>query len=200
KTMVFSGPYIVSEWVSQDHITLTPNPTYNGPLKPYLSKYEYVYGQAENAFPAYVNNEIDLVVPLAISQLKRAQGDPTLSAALHAWPHWREFYITMDTFNPPFNDIKVRQAFGHAIDADTRCSTTLKDTAYVNRTMLMPGFPAYSSDLQKVQNYDPTLAKNCWQTRVSPMARVSRASNCGHANRAANRPCPSLQARSFRHS
>lgn len=159
KTMVFSGPYIVSEWVNQDHITLVPNPTYNGPLKPYLSQYTYVYGQAENAFPAYVNNEIDLVVPLSISELKRAQADPTLSSALHAWPHWREFYITMDTTKPPFNDLKVRQALAHAIDVDTLCNTTLKDTAYPNRTMLMPGFPAYSADLQSVQAYDLAKAK-----------------------------------------
>lgn len=159
KTMVFSGPYMVSEWVPQDHITLVANPSYNGPLNPYLSKYTYVYGQAENAFPAYVNNEIDLVVPLTLSELKRVQADPTLSAGLHSWPHWREFYITFDTMNPPFNDLKVRQAIAHAIDVDTLCKTTLKDTAYPNRTMLMPGFPAYSADLQKVQNYDPDLAK-----------------------------------------
>jgi peptide/nickel transport system substrate-binding protein/oligopeptide transport system substrate-binding protein len=159
KTMVFSGPFAVSEWVDKDHITLTPNTKYNGPIKPGLSQYKYVYGLPENAFPAYLNNEIDLVVPLGVSELKRAQSDPSLSSALHNWPHWRQFYITFDTFNPPFDNLKVRQAIAQAIDVETLCNTTLKDTAYPNRTILMPGFPAYSADLQAVQKYDPATAK-----------------------------------------
>ena len=38
-------------------------------IKAALSQYRYIYGLPANAFPAYLNNEIDLVVPLALSEL-----------------------------------------------------------------------------------------------------------------------------------
>lgn len=159
KTMVFSGPYQTTEWVHRDHVTQTPNPEYNGPLKPYLEQYRVIYGLPENKFPAYLTNEVDIVESLTVAELKQVLGDEDLISHLHSYPHWQNWYITLDTFNPPFNDLKVRQAMSHAIDVDTVCNTTLKDVATPNRSMLMPGYPGYNEELQKVQKYDPQLAK-----------------------------------------
>ena len=63
------------------------------------------------------------------------------------------YYLFFDTWNPPFDNLKVRQAFSHAIDRDKLVNGPLQYQAAAAYTMNPPGFPGESVDeLKDVQN------------------------------------------------
>ena len=90
------------------------------------------------------------------AELARIKTDPRLSRELHSYTDFATYYLTMDTYNPPFDNLKVRQAFSHAIDRDAVCATALQGFAIPAYSMLPPGYPAEATvALKPVQRYDP---------------------------------------------
>ncbi len=159
ETMIFSGPYMVTEWVKGSHITFEANPTYNGPFKPLLGKRIIKLGAPETWFPAYLNDETDYCEYLSKGDLAMAQRDPELKEQLHTWLNFVTYYLCFDDTKSPFNDLKVRQAFRHAIDRELMCRTVLKDMAEPNYSILMRGFPAFNPALKEIAMFDPDKAK-----------------------------------------
>jgi ABC-type transport system substrate-binding protein len=93
-----------------------------------------------------------------LSDLRRAQQD--VPNEVHSYPHFQTYYVGMNTYKPPFDNLKVRQAFSHAIDRETLCSTVLKDLGQPGYTMVMKGFPNEHVDtLKDVQKFDVELAR-----------------------------------------
>jgi len=160
-TMVSNGPFKVDEWVKGSHITLVRNPYYGGIWKPYLEKIILKYGTFDpvTGFPAYLNNEI---YRCDVNPGQLAYVRENMPNELYSWPMFRIFYLSFDTTKAPFDDIKVRQAFNHAINREELCSTVLKDLASPEYSLLVKGFPGYndSGEAQELSKYDPELAKN----------------------------------------
>jgi ABC-type transport system substrate-binding protein len=78
---------------------------------------------------------------------------------LLVWPNFVTYYLYFDTWNPPFDNTKVRQAFSHAIDRDQLVDGPLQFQAVPAYSMNPPGFPGESVDqLKDVQKFDPELA------------------------------------------
>ena len=85
-----------------------------------------------------------------------------MSKELH--PHYGDFrtdYLFFDNQNPPFNNLKVRQAFSHIVPRDDLIKQIIKPSQGIPAfSFLMPGFPAANSEgLKDIQNYDPDMAK-----------------------------------------
>jgi len=159
ETMVCNGSFKVSEWVKGSHITFVQNPYYNGFWKPYLQKIILKYGtfEAETGFPAYINDEIGLSY-LNPGQL--AYAEKNISDQMHSWPNFNAFYLSFDTTKPPFNDVKVRQAFNHVLNREELCSTVLKGMATPEYSILVKGFPGYDpTEAKKLSEYDIELAR-----------------------------------------
>ena len=159
ETMVGNGPFIIDEWVKGNYLILVQNPHYNGIWPPYLEKAILKYGtyEPEIGFPAYLNNEIDFS-NLNAGQLAYAKRN--LPNELHSSPMLRLFYLSFDTTKPPFDDVRVRQAFNHALNREELCSTVLKDLAIPEYSVLMTGFPGYDAqEVKKLSAYDIELAR-----------------------------------------
>jgi len=159
ETMVGSGPFKVTEWVKGGHLTFVQNPYYNGLWKPYLQKIILKYGtfEPETGFPAYLNDEIDRS---NVNPGQLAYAMENLPDQLYSWPNFRVFYLSFDTTKPPFNNLRVRQAFSHALNREELCSTVLKDLASPEYSLLMKGFPGYDpTEAKKLSEYDIELAR-----------------------------------------
>ena len=52
------------------------------------------------------------------------------------------YYLFFDTWNPPFDNVKLRQAISHAIDRDKIVNGPLQYQSQAAYTMNPPGFPA----------------------------------------------------------
>src|SRR5207245_9203993 len=110
-----NGPFIMSEWVHQDHITLVPNPNYGG-TKPTLQKVTLLMvtsGEADYA--AYRNNERDwTLVPDA--DVNAVRNDPQLSKEAVEYTELTTFWLVMNNARTPLDKAQVRKAFARAID------------------------------------------------------------------------------------
>ncbi|HEY1291989.1 MAG TPA: peptide ABC transporter substrate-binding protein [Chloroflexota bacterium] len=163
-TSVSDGPFLLKEWRKGDRVILEANPKYKGTNKPFIQKVVAI-GMATNAMlPAYQAGEIDYIAGANLSPADNdlIAADPVLSKEVH--PHYGDFrtdYLFFDFQNPPFNNLKVRQAFSHVIPRDDLIKQILKPTQAIPAySFLMPGFPASNSEgLKDIQSYDPGMAK-----------------------------------------
>jgi len=163
-TSVSSGPYVLKEWQKGDRLIYEANPKYKGTNKPFIQKIVVIGAAPSTDFAAYQAGEIDFAAGPNLSPADNdiVSADPALSKEFH--PHYGDFrtdYLFFDTKNPPFDNVKVRQAFSHIVDRDGLIKSIIKPTQGIPAySFLMPGFPASNSkELSSIQNYDVEAAK-----------------------------------------
>ncbi len=163
-TSVSDGPFLLKEWRKGDRAIFEANPKYKGTNKPYIQRLVSVGMSTSAMLAAYQAGEIDYVSGAFLSPADNdlIAADSTLAKEVH--PHYGDFrtdYLFFDEQNPPFNNLKVRQAFSHVIPRDDIVKQILKPTQAIPAySFLMPGFPAANSEgLKDIQSYDPSQAK-----------------------------------------
>jgi len=163
-TSVSDGPFILKEWRKGDRVILEANPKYKGKNKPFIQKVIVIGATTSTDFASYQAGELDYVGGGTLSPADNdiIAADPDLSKEVH--PHYGDFrthYLFFDVQNPPFNNLKVRQAISHVIDRDTLIKQIIKPSQGIPAySFLMPGFPAANSEgLKDIQNYDVAKAK-----------------------------------------
>ena len=109
---------------------------------------------------AYTAGEVDMILLTGQAALGRVKSDPVLSRELHSMVNFVTFYMTMDTYNPPFDDLRVRRAFAHSIDRTALMDSALKDVGVAAYSMLAPGFPGAKPEVfRDMLPYDPERAR-----------------------------------------
>jgi oligopeptide transport system substrate-binding protein len=155
---VGNGPFILTEWVHQDHMTFKVNDNYWG-TKPKLSEIQYkMISDVNSELAAYKNNELDMARVPPGSE-KTIMADPVLNKETVRYNELTTFAFQFNLTKPPFNNLKVRQAFSTAID---RVSFVDKVRAGVGRPALSwipPGMPGYDANLGKAYEFNTTKAK-----------------------------------------
>lgn len=162
KTSVSSEPWLLEEWTKGKQIILGPNKNYTGRHKPLLERMIFILGDKNQEFSMYLADEVDWCSTFSPADLDLIIGDPELQKQYHpGFGDFRTHYLFFDTYNPPFNDLKVRQAFAHAIDRQALVDNIIKVLGRPAYGMLMPGFPdaVPPEELEKYQNFDPELAR-----------------------------------------
>jgi ABC-type transport system substrate-binding protein len=151
QTSVSSSPWILEEWTKGKQLVFGPNTHYTGKLKPYLEKLIVVFAQdMSNEFSAYQNNEVDIASNFTPADIELISNDPELNAEYHpSFGDFRTYYLGFDEFDPPFNDLKVREAIAKVIDRDAIIQNVVKRQGIPAYSFLMPGFPDASADVLK---------------------------------------------------
>lgn len=164
ETALSNGPFMVKEWNKGKNVILAANPYYNGPHKPKLQQIvvDIIPESGAPLLQMYQANENDIVAVNGGPDLTQAAADPSLKQELDAYPSYTTYYIFFNTDQPPFNDLKVRQAFSHAIDRNAISQQVMKGLEVPAYSMLPNGFPCSQNtdpNIQAIQKYDPALAK-----------------------------------------
>jgi oligopeptide transport system substrate-binding protein len=155
---VSSGPFKLTKWDHNQRLEWEINPYYNGPHKAGVQKVVQLIGA--NGINPWLNKEVDIFNQLDPASLTQVRANAQLKPLLHSFPDFETKYVSFDTFNPPYNNLKLRQALSHAVNRDPLCQQVLQGTNIPAYTMLPPGFPAYTTALDGVQNYDVATAKS----------------------------------------
>lgn len=163
-TSVSSGPFVLKEWRKGDRLIYTANPKYKGNNKPFIQRIVVIGAAPSTDFASYQAGEIDFVTGSNLSPADNEiiGKDPALQKETHPQPNdFRTDYLFFDTKNPPFDNIKVRQAFSHVIDRDSLIKQIIKPSQGIPAySFLMPGFPASNSaGLKDIQSYDVAKAQ-----------------------------------------
>jgi len=161
---VFAGPYKLESYTKGKELVFVANDKYTGPFPPQMDKIIVTFTAVETRWPAYKNNELDAIgggyqADLPPSAMAEIMANPELKKQLISWPNFMTYYLFFDTWNKPFDNLKVRQAFSHAVDRDKLINGPLQYQGVSAYTMNPPGFPGESvNTLKSVQAYDPKLA------------------------------------------
>jgi ABC-type transport system substrate-binding protein len=161
QTTISSGPYIITEWSPDKRVVTGPNKVYKGELIPYLEQNIANVVKGGSNFQRFQAGEVDNVEVFA-TDIKVATADPVMKAFhLYVNPQdFRVFYTFFDVTQKPWDNVKVRQAFAHAVDRDSIVKNILAPLAQPAYGALMPGFPSSISDpLVPLTNFDPAMAK-----------------------------------------
>jgi peptide/nickel transport system substrate-binding protein/oligopeptide transport system substrate-binding protein len=164
ETSVSSGPFLLKEWTIGERLVWEANPDYTGTNKPFIQRIINIGAKPETFFAGYQAGEVDHVtgeyLNTADNEIIAADADLSQQVRLTT-QDFRTDYLFFDCQNPPFNDIRVRQAFGHIVDRDSLIQNIITPTQGIPAySFLMPGFPGSNSEaLKDIQSYDPERAR-----------------------------------------
>ena len=153
RTPVGSGPFVVSDWTSGDHITLAANPTYWG-TKPKLGGIEYRFiADGSTAITALKNGEIQWTDSIPAQRVKSLESDSSIK--LSVTPSNDYYYLTLNQSRKPWDNVAARQAIAYAIDRAAISQATTYGTASENQL----GIPKESSWYTAYDTYSKDKAK-----------------------------------------
>jgi oligopeptide transport system substrate-binding protein len=154
-----NGPFILKEWVQQDHYTFVPNPNYWG-NKPRLTQIIFKeITDANVALAAYKNNELDQSgVPGGTE--KSTMEDPVLSKDIVRYPQLTTYAFQFNVTKPPFDNKLLRQALACAVDRTAYVDKVRGGVGKAALSWIPPGMPGYDADLGKEWDFNVTKAKD----------------------------------------
>lgn len=155
KRPVGTGPYVLTEWKKDDHVTLTANPAYWGGAPKIRQWVMRVVKDTNVVFAQLKTGEID-VATIDASNMDEAQRQPNLAVT----PYYSLGYtfIGYNEANPRFQDKRVRQALTHALDRDVLVQKVLYGQGQVINGPIPPISWAYAPDIPAF-DYDVAAAK-----------------------------------------
>lgn len=153
-----NGPFIMTEWVHQDHITFKQNPNYWGD-KPELVEIQYkMITDANAAYAAYLNGELDISgVPVGTE--KATMNDANLSPQILRYNELVTFAFQFNVNKAPYNNVKVRQALATAFDRESFVTNVRSGVGTPAYSWIPPGMPGYDANLGKEYTFDAAKAK-----------------------------------------
>jgi oligopeptide transport system substrate-binding protein len=154
---VASGGYLLTGTTS-DGLELSANPRYWAG-KPAIETIELVGTlNGESAVTAFSDGDLDYT-PVGEIDATWLAYDGQLGPQLRLVESLSVQYYGFDTTKPPFDDIRVRQAVGSAVDWRRMAALSAGDEpGQVANSMVPPGIPG-RSDLDFLPAYDPDLAR-----------------------------------------
>lgn len=162
QNIVTNGPYLLGEWVHEDHIVLNKSLTYYDAANTKIDQiYCYMIVEASTAMLMYEAGDLDCVFPLPLEDMDRVKADPVLSAELNIAPDTCTYYYGFNNEKAPFDNPLVRKAFASAIDRQSLIDYVLKGEQKPAQTFTCPGIFGYIDGVAEGIGYpyDPEAAQ-----------------------------------------
>jgi peptide/nickel transport system substrate-binding protein len=174
KVVIGSGPYQFVSWQPGERVVLKANPNYWGP-KPKLDQIVMrPISEAATRLVELQSAGVDLVSPVPSLQYSQIESTgATLAKAAGA-----NITIMFNADMPPFNDVKVRQAFNYAVDKQAIVNGVLQAAGYVAASPLRDGMLGYDASLQPYP-YDPDKARSLLSEAGATNLKVELGSSDG---------------------
>jgi peptide/nickel transport system substrate-binding protein len=154
---VGTGPFKFGEWRQGDQISIVKNPDYWGaPVALDRAVFKFI-SDPTAAFAAMMTGDVDAfpVFP-APENLAQFEVDPRFRVIVGSTEG--ETILSTNNMQPPFDDVRVRQALAHAIDRQAIVDGAMFGFGTPIGTHFAPHNPAYV-DLTALSSYDPERAK-----------------------------------------
>ncbi len=149
-----TGPFELQSWQLGERIVLEPFQRYHlgaSTLETVQIRF------AGGGLTQYENQEVD-IADVGVNDIERVRDpDSPLNSEFVSRSELGVFYLAFNVDQPPFNDVLVRRAFGHAIDKQTIVDVVLQDLLPVAEGILPQGLAAHDADFLGLA-FDPDLA------------------------------------------
>src|SRR5499425_1667487 len=156
--IVCNGPFVLESWEHNRVMVLRRNKHFFGAKDVTLEKVTIPIVPVQSGALPYENNELDITL-LQTGDLKRLRDDPRTKGQVFRYPFPGTWYLTPQVTKPPFDNVKVRRAVGHAIDRENVVRVA-DGFAVPAHSMIPPGFPGAVDDkkIRDIQRFDPKAA------------------------------------------
>ncbi|MGH2534816.1 MAG: ABC transporter substrate-binding protein [Thermomicrobiales bacterium] len=149
-----TGPFTFVEWKQNDSITVERNPNYWVSGRPSLERVVLkVIPEAETRIASLQSGQVDFISDLALQDVPRLEDQSDTIVALSP-PANNFWHIYLNMRQPPFDNVKVRQAVLHAFDRESYVSEFAAGHGKVTNTPLFDGHWAYNADVVGLYPYD----------------------------------------------
>lgn len=152
-----TGPFKLAEYRPGEILRLRKFDDYHlGPAM--IDEVEFLISGG-NSLLMYENDELHITgIPLSLLDGVIDPANALSEDIVTAPPQFDVAYFGLNTTEPPFDDVKFRQAFNYAIDQESLASTLLEDMVVPAAGILPPGFPGYNPNLEGYE-YNPDKAR-----------------------------------------
>jgi peptide/nickel transport system substrate-binding protein len=152
---VGTGPFAVSDYVPDDHVTLVRNENYWGENKAKLDTLEVVsMPEVSSKITGLVTGELHVMTTVPPDQVNSVNGVDGVEYM--TGPSYQYLVTWFNEQREPFDDVRVRQAMWHAIDVKQVVTDLYGPDALATSPIARAVFGA--PDLEQL-SYDPALAK-----------------------------------------
>lgn len=110
--IVTAGPFLLSDWKHDSKLLLTRNPNYYGTPAKSERIEALIINEDVTAISLFETDKVQLIRRIPPLELQRFKNKPEYIN----YPYLRGYYYGFNIQKPPFDNLKVRKAFGHAID------------------------------------------------------------------------------------
>ena len=153
-----TGPYVLEEWVKDDHITLRKNPTYWGE-EPNIDVLTFLtVPDISSRVATLLAGEADIATDLQPATVQEVEDRDGLSVVSR--PGMRSVFLLFNTkIDSPVTDRRVRQAINYAVDKDAIIANILDGFGKkLEGQVLSEEYWGYQAALEAYP-YDPAKAK-----------------------------------------
>ncbi len=152
-----TGPFKFETWAKGSSVTIVKNPDYWGEPAA-LDKAEFrIIPDAAAAIPALLSGDVHAFPNMPVGDaLSQVQSDPRFEVVIGSTEG--ETILSINNKQPPFDDLKVRQAIAHALNREEIIAGNGTGLGTPIGSHFSPGNAAYV-DLTGTYPYDPEKAK-----------------------------------------
>jgi oligopeptide transport system substrate-binding protein len=169
------GPFKVQSYSHTTGLTAIPDPNYFG-AKPKLKKIQFLLsGDLDTTYKGYQAGQYDYtpIPPVNLDAARSNKGFRTV-------PELNTWYLALNYLTPPFNNIKVRQAFALAINKELLNKSVNRGAHKPTNNIIPPNFPAYNPNIKGVDGTNsvsgnPDKAKQLFQEGLKELGYKSAA-------------------------
>jgi len=111
-----TGPYVLTEWVKDDHITLERREDYWGPLPEIKTIIIRPIPDAQTRLAELLAGNADIVLNISPDDMERVEAAEGVHMA--TVQGGREIFLGIRCDQAPFNDVRVRQALNYAVNVE----------------------------------------------------------------------------------
>ena len=152
-----TGPFMFRVWESNRQVALQRNPDYWNGEPPLAGVVFRPITDANARVSEMLSGGIDLMVEVPPDNVQLFAEDAQFTLYEEAGPHL--WFLILNTKEPPFDDVRMRQAVNYAIDKESLVTNVLQGTATVAAGPTPEAFAwAYNEDLEPYP-YDPDRAR-----------------------------------------
>lgn len=142
--MVGNGAFVLKSYVPNDRLVLEKNPQFHDAAQVVLDGEIILPIEDRSAgLRRFMAGEIDSYSDVPVDQIGYVRAH--LKAEFKFAPNLGSYFLGFDTRQPPFGDVRVRQALSMVVDRDFLARTIWGGTMAPSFSFVPPGIPSYGT-------------------------------------------------------
>jgi oligopeptide transport system substrate-binding protein len=144
---VGNGPYILTEWTPNDHITLVKNPRFYDAANVKIDRVVFFpIADPDAGMRRFRAGELDVQDGIPTNQIDFVES--TMGSMFHKEIFLANGWLTLNLQRKPFDDIRVRQALNLAYDRETMAEKVVRIGQPPSYSIIPPGIANYPGPVE----------------------------------------------------